>query len=157
MELVDIETRLIFAILNGKVSAAINRKLAHNFHNAGIDIGPEEWTVLLYLSERDGVIQNELCDATFTDKPGMTRLIDRMEHKHLAVRKVYAKDHRAHLVYLTEQGRQTKLRAQHIALRTLKEALRGLGLKEIQISQEVLRCIFDNMTREDTGGKSREA
>lgn len=148
MELVDIDTRLIFAILNGKVSAAINRKLAHNFYNAGFDLIPEEWTILLYLSEKDGVMQNELCEAIFTDKPGMTRLLNRMESKHLVLRKNYEADHRVNLIFLTEQGRQTKLRAQHIALRTLKEALRGLDLRDIQISQEVLRGVFNNMAND---------
>ena len=44
--LVDIDVRLIFAILNGKVSAAISRKLLHNFHAAGLDLTPEQWNVL---------------------------------------------------------------------------------------------------------------
>ena len=52
--LVDIDVRLIFAILNGKVSAAISRKLLHNFHAAGLDLTPEQWNVLQHLKQRDG-------------------------------------------------------------------------------------------------------
>ena len=82
----NFDTRLIFAILNGKVSAAINRKLYRNFRQNNLEITPEQWTVLLFLWEKDGVTQQELCNATFKDKPSMTRLIDNMERMHLVVR-----------------------------------------------------------------------
>ena len=66
MELLDIDIRLIFAIMNGKVSSAINRKLQRNFSAAGISITPEQWTVMLHLAERDGVTQQQLSTAAPT-------------------------------------------------------------------------------------------
>ena len=86
IEQFNFDIQLIFAILNGKVSAAINRKLSRNFRQNGMEITPEQWTVLLFLWEKDGVTQQELCNATFKDKPSMTRLIDNMERQHLVVR-----------------------------------------------------------------------
>lgn len=86
IEQFNFDIRLIFAILNGKVSAAINRKLSRNFRQNGLEITPEQWTVLIFLWEKDGVTQQELCNATFKDKPSMTRLIDNMERQHLVVR-----------------------------------------------------------------------
>ena len=144
MELLDIDIRLIFAILNGKVSAAINRKLVHNFHSANLDITPEQWTVLLYLWEQEGITQQQLCNATIKDKPGMTRLIDHMEREDLVIRVANKADRRTNLIYLTRKGRETKEKSQYIALKTLKEALQGLGNDELRISQEVLRKIFNN-------------
>ena len=52
-----VDQQLVFAILNGKVSTAINRKLYRNFRQNGIDITPEQWTILLALWEKDGVPQ----------------------------------------------------------------------------------------------------
>ena len=121
----NFDIKLIFAILNGKVSAAINRKLYRNFRQYNVDITPEQWTVLLYLWEKDGVTQQELCNATFKDKPSMTRLIDNMEH-------------------LTKTGRDLEEKSRFIANKTLKEALRGLSVEELSISQEVLRKVFLN-------------
>ena len=83
IEQFNFDIRLIFAILNGKVSAAINRKLYRNFRQGGLEISPEQWTVLIFLWEKDGVTQQELCNATFKDKPSMTRLIDNMERQHI--------------------------------------------------------------------------
>ena len=89
IEQFNFDIRLIFAILNGKVSAAINRKLSRNFRQNGLEITPEQWTVLIFLWEKDGVTQQELCNATFKDKPSMTRLIDNMERQHLVVDSVF--------------------------------------------------------------------
>ena len=117
IEQFSFDIQLIFAILNGKVSAAINRKLSRNFRQNGVEITPEQWTVLLFLWEKDGVTQQELCNATFKDKPSMTRLI----------------------------GRELEGKARFIANKTLKEALQGLTLEELKVSQDVLRKVFTNI------------
>lgn len=140
----NFDISLIFAILNGKVSAAINRRLIRNFRENDLDITPEQWTVLLFLWEKDGVSQQELCNATFKDKPSMTRLIDNMERQNLVVRIASKSDRRTNLVYLTRQGRELEDRARNVANRTLKEALTGVTTEELRISQEVLRKIFSN-------------
>ena len=138
IEQFNFDIRLIFAILNGKVSAAINRKLSRNFRQNGLEITPEQWTVLIFLWEKDGVTQQELCNATFKDKPSMTRLIDNMERQHLVVRISDKKDRRTNLIHLTKDGKELEER------QTLKEALRGITVEELSISQEVLRKIFFN-------------
>lgn len=138
------DIHLIFAILNGKVSAAINRKLLRNFRANDIDITPEQWTVLIFLWKKDGISQQELCNATFKDKPSMTRLIDNLERMHLVVRISDKHDRRTNLVYLTKDGKELEERAFVIANQTLKEALQGISVEELSISQEVLRKIFGN-------------
>lgn len=140
----NFDIRLIFAILNGKVSAAINRKLYRNFRQNNLEITPEQWTVLLYLWEKNGVTQQELCNATFKDKPSMTRLIDNMERLQLVVRVSDKHDRRINLIHLTDNGRNLEEKARFVANRTLKEALYGLTVEEIRVSQNVLRKIFTN-------------
>lgn len=144
IEQFNFDIQLIFAILNGKVSAAINRKLSRNFRLNDMEITPEQWTVLLYLWEKDGVTQQELCNATFKDKPSMTRLIDNMERQHLVIRVPDKKDRRTNKIHLTENGKKLEEKVRFIANKTLKEALHGLTLEELRISQEVLRKIFTN-------------
>ena len=137
IEQFNFDIRLIFAILNGKVSAAINRKLSRNFRQNGLEITPEQWTVLIFLWEKDGVTQQELCNATFKDKPSMTRLIDNMRISD-------KKDRRTNLIHLTKDGKELEERARVIANQTLKEALKGITIEELSVSQEVLRKIFFN-------------
>ena len=137
IEQFNFDIRLIFAILNGKVSAAINRKLYRNFRQNGLEISPEQWTVLIFLWEKDGV-------ATFKDKPSMTRLIDNMERQHLVVRISDKKDRRTNLIHLTKDGKELEEKARVIAGQTLKEALHGITLDELSIGQEVLKKVFYN-------------
>ena len=139
-----IDQQLVFAILNGKVSTAINRKLSRNFRQNGIEITPEQWTILLSLWEKDGITQQDLCNATFKDKPSMTRLIDNMEKQHLVVRISDKRDKRTNLVYLTKTGRELESQSFKIAISTLHEALQGITLDELKIGQDVLRKIFTN-------------
>ncbi|MBQ1974154.1 MAG: MarR family transcriptional regulator [Paraprevotella sp.] len=135
---------MIFAILNGKVSAALNRKFYRNFRLNNMDITPEQWTVLIYLWQKDGVTQQELCNATFKDKPSMTRLIDNMERQNLVVRISSKTDRRINQIHLTRTGRDLESKSRYVAHKTLKEALKGLSAEELRISQEVLKKVFAN-------------
>ena len=78
---------------------------------------------------------------TFKDKPSMTRLIDNMERQHLVVRISDKKDRRTNLIHLTKDGKELEERARVIANQTLKEALKGITIEELSVSQEVLRKI----------------
>ena len=44
----------------------------------------------------------------------------------------------------TKTGRELEEKARFIANKTLKEALQGLTLEELKVSQDVLRKIFTN-------------
>ena len=145
VEQFNFDIRLIFAILNGKVSAAINRKLSRNFRQGGLEITPEQWTVLIFLWEKDGVTQQELCNATFKDKPSMTRLIDNMERQHLVVRISDKNDRRTNKIHLTRTGKSLESKARKIANQTLIEALSGISVEDLKVSQDVLRAIFHNI------------
>ena len=144
MEQFKFDIQLIFAILNGKVSTAINRKLHRNFRQNDIEISPEQWTILLALWEKDGITQQELCNATFKDKPSMTRLIDNMERQHLVVRISDKNDRRSNLIHLTKTGRELENKAFKIANETLEQALHGIDMDDLKIGQEVLRKVFLN-------------
>lgn len=139
----DIET--LFAILNGKVSTAINRKLYRNFRKMNIDITPEQWTVLRYLWSKDGVTQQELCNATFKDKPSMTRLIDNLEKQQLVSRTSDPKDRRINIIRLTDKGKKLEEATQPLALNTMKEALSGLSEDEINAVGILLNKVFHNI------------
>ena len=137
MEQFKFDIQLIFAILNGKVSTAINRKLSRNFRQNGIEISPEQWTILLSLWEKDGVTQQELCNATFKDKPSMTRLIDNMERQHLVVRISDKRDRRTNLIHLTKTGRELEGKAFIIANQTLKEGLEGVSMEDLKTGMKL--------------------
>lgn len=139
------ELDLIFPIINGKVSIAINRKLFRNLKKEGLDITPEQWTVLSFLWKGDGVTQQMLCDATFKDKPSMTRLIDNLVKQGLVTRQTPPTDRRANLIYLTETGKAIQEKAERAVYDTMKYALAGIDEKGIEDVRRLLKIVFDNL------------
>lgn len=141
----DYDVRLIFAVLNGRVSAAINRRLMTDFEKKGIVISPEQLTVLSLLWKKDRVSQQELCNATFKDKPNMTRLIDSLEKMELVVRTPDESDKRNNLIVLTEHGKAIEEKAFKVANGTMLKALKGVTPEELAMGQKLLKKIFNNM------------
>ncbi len=139
------EIDLIFPIINGKVSMAINRKLFRGFRSAGLDITPEQWTVLCFLWKEDGITQQKLCDATFKDKPSMTRLIDNLVKLGLVKRENTTTDRRANLIYLTPTGKDIEGTATKVVYETMEFALAGLDKKDIENVRRLLKIVFDNL------------
>ena len=145
IEQFDFDVTLIFAVLNGRVSAAINRRLVMDFKKKGIDISPEQLTVLSLLWKKDRVTQQELCNITFKDKPNMTRLIDSLEKKGLAKRITDENDKRNNLILLTPEGKAIEEKAFLVANATMREALVNVTPQELAIGQDLLKKIFNNM------------
>ena len=125
MSVFAIDTQALFALLSGKISTAINRKLYRNFRKMNIDITPEQWTVLYYLWSKDGVTQQELCNTTFKDKPSMTRLIDNLEKQGLVTRSSDARDRRINIIRLTEKGSGLEEVTQALVVRGFVGAVSG--------------------------------
>ena len=144
MDALDLNLKLIFAILNGRVSSLINNRLEQNFLQAGLRLNSEDWSVLLFLSSHEGAIQQEICKEVFLGKVKLTRVINRLERRKLLARQTSKIDRRANTLHLTGEGNQLISKAQKIALLTLKETLKGLGLDELKIGQSVLQRIFHN-------------
>ncbi|MEO6819679.1 MAG: helix-turn-helix domain-containing protein, partial [Ginsengibacter sp.] len=83
----------LYSFITGKASTAIARRLQKNFKQSGIEITIEQWSVLYHLWKEDGRSQQQLCEATFRDKPSITRLVDNLEKSNL-VKRVAAKNDR---------------------------------------------------------------
>lgn len=145
MNFLALETEMLFILLSGKLSAAINRKLYRSFRKMGMDITPEQWTVLFYLWSKDGVTQQELCNATFKDKPSMTRLIDNLEKQSFVIRSSDKNDRRINIITLTEIGQKLEEATQPIVFSTMKSALNGLDENDIQTASFLLNKVFNNV------------
>ena len=145
IEQYDFDVSLIFAVLNGRVSAAINRRLMIDFKEQNIDITPEQLSVLSFLWKKDMVPQQELCNITFKDKPNMSRLLDSLEAKGLVKRQVDENDKRNNLIILTPEGRHIEQKAFKVANETMAKALYNVTPEELSMGQNLLKKIFNNM------------
>ena len=89
--------------------------------------------------------QQQLCDATFRDKPSITRLVDNLEKLKLVKRNASKEDRRKNLIVLTPVGKELEERCMEIANNTLNEALQGVTNGQIEIAKEVLQMVYDNL------------
>ncbi|NDV79663.1 MarR family winged helix-turn-helix transcriptional regulator [Dysgonomonas sp. 511] len=142
---IDHDLNLIFPIINGKVSMAINRMMYRNFRKEGLDITPEQWTVLAFLWKEDGVAQQTLCNSTFKDKPSMTRLIDNLTKQGLVYRNASETDRRSNLIFLTDQGKAIKEKATNAIATTMESALAGIDEEGLRHVRSLLAAVFGNI------------
>lgn len=136
----------LYSFITGKASTAIARRLQKKFNGAGVNLTIEQWSVLYHLWKTDGLSQQELCTATFRDKPSITRLVDNLE-KLLLVRRVSdGRDRRINKIYLTKNAEALELQTMQLAEQTLNEALAGVSQEQIDVCKEVLQQVYDNLS-----------
>ena len=99
-------------------------RLQKKFNKAGLNLTIEQWSVLYHLWKEDGKSQQELCNATFRDKPSITRLVDNLEKLNLVKRVASESDRRINLIYLTKQAQKLEEETMQLADETLNEALK---------------------------------
>ncbi len=136
----------LYSFITGKASTAIARRLQKNFKRAGIDITIEQWSVLYHLWKQEGQSQQQLCDATFRDKPSITRLVDNLEKQKLVKRIPSKDDRRINLIYLTKEALTLQEKTMALANKTLNEALTGVTIAQIDMAKEVLQKVYENLS-----------
>ena len=135
----------LYSFITGKASTAIARRLQKKLNASGLNITIEQWSVLYQLWKQEGLSQQELCDATFRDKPSITRLVDNLEKLNLVKRVAAANDRRINLIYLTRQGIKIEKETMQFAEETLNEALSGVAAEQIDVCKQVLQVVYDNL------------
>ncbi len=137
----------LYSFITGKASTAIARRLQKNFKESTIDITIEQWSVLYQLWKEEGQSQQQLCEATFRDKPSITRLVDNLEKSKLVKRVSSKNDRRSNLIFLTHEGKILEQKTMEVANQTLNEALQGVTNGQIEVAKEVLQMVYDNLAR----------
>jgi DNA-binding MarR family transcriptional regulator len=137
----------LYSFITGKASIAIARRLQKKFNGSGINLTIEQWSVLYHLWKEDGKSQQELCNATFRDKPSITRLVDNLEKLNLVKRVADEKDRRINKIYLTKAALKLQDDTMHLAEETLNEALGGVPPEQIEMCKVVLQKVYDNLNQ----------
>ncbi|MFM2139698.1 MAG: hypothetical protein RJA57_2005 [Bacteroidota bacterium] len=135
----------LYSFITGKASTAIARRLQKKFNSAGLNLTIEQWSVLYHLWKKDGISQQELCNATYRDKPSITRLVDNLEKLHLVKRVPSDDDRRINLIFLSRSAHKLQEEAMKLAEETLNEALETVPADKVEVCKEVLQIVYDNL------------
>lgn len=135
----------LYSFVTGKASIAIARRLQKKFNAAGLNLTIEQWSVLYQLWKQDGISQQDLCRATFRDKPSITRLVDNLEKLQLVKRVAAENDRRINKIHLTKQAFRLQEQTMELAEQTLNDALIGVTPTQVNLCKEVLQKVYDNL------------
>lgn len=136
----------LYSFISGKASTAIARRLQKKFNGEGLNLTIEQWSILYHLWKEDGLSQQDLCNASFRDKPSITRLVDNLEKLGLVNRVADKQDRRINKIYLTKAAQKLQEQSMGLAEETLNEALAGVPPEHVALAKEVLQKVYDNLT-----------
>lgn len=146
MVLIHFKKGELYSFITGKASTAIARRLQRKFNSANVNLTIEQWSVLYHLWKQDGMSQQELCNATFRDKPSITRLVDNLERSELVKRVPDGRDRRINKVFLTKHAQALEEKTMQLAEETLNDALAGVSQEQIEMCKEVLQKVYENLS-----------
>ena len=140
-----IDVEIVYALLSGKVTQAINRTLLFKLKEANIDLTPAQVAVLHTLWHRDGVTQREIADRTAKDKPSVPRILDDLEKLGLTKRKNDKQDRRSNKIFLTPKAEGIRNKVTEATIGALQEGCSGLNDKDVANVQRLMKAIFMNL------------
>jgi len=105
------------------------------------ELTPPQFSVLAFLWQQDGLTQTELSEKAQIDRTTIGGLLDRMARSNLLERRAHPQDRRAHLVYLTEQGKRLEPELTSLANEVLKRFTAGLSETDKQQLRNMLEIL----------------
>lgn len=88
------------------VTMAFRQFIQQKLKTAKLDLTFEMLQVLSYLSDHEGINQQEIANATVKDKASLTYLIDNLTGRGLVYRQEDEQDRRNKLIFLTPKARE---------------------------------------------------
>lgn len=128
----------------GRTTKLMGLCIMDEFNANGIDLSKEQWLVLKYLHENNGLIQNDLAFITDRSKTALTRLIQTMEKKNLVYRVSGKKDKRINRVFLTKKGEDTFNESLPHLEKLMDFLFQGLTQNQINKTIQILKKVQYN-------------
>lgn len=140
-----INNRDILHLLTGRTPMLINRLISVNLKKNEITLTKEQWSVMAVLWMEDGVSQQDLADATYRDRPGITRLVDNLEKEGWVERKPHATDRRTNLIFLTNKGKEIEKSVVKVINDTIDEITKDIKTEQLIQLRETFEQINQNI------------
>lgn len=134
-----------YSFLLDRTARRVKQYAQQRFKELGFNITVDQWIVLKHLHERKQMKQNELAELLFKDNPTLTRIIDLLCDKGLAIRNTHPADRRSFMVSLTKEGAK-KVQQLHPQVKNIRlKAWEGLSARDFNQFKKVLDTIYQNL------------
>ncbi len=125
----------------------VSAALREAFQDAGYDLTPEQWAVLLGLREEEGLNQSQLGEKTSKDRHNINRILKQLDKRGYIEKLHDKKDKRAFRVYLSPAGRSILKKLNPIALRHRDRVWNGFSKDDLLKIRDYLGHIIINLRR----------
>lgn len=107
----------------------------------GYDLTPQQFGLLGFLWQEDGITQAELSAKSQIDRTTMGGLIDRLEKEGLVARRTHPDDRRAYRICLTERGMAMESELVPLAVKAQETFIAKLDQQEVETLKSLLEKI----------------
>lgn len=128
------------AILSGLMKRQIYRIIS----DKGLDITPEQWSILSYLWEENGLSIGEIVSKSRKDFANVTRIVGKLQNQGYVLKKKSEKDGRSYLVYYTEKAEEIKSRVEECLKLSLNISLKDISKEEQKLFLQIIEKLEKN-------------
>lgn len=122
-----------------KFKSELHKKLAP------LNLTPEQWIVLMQLSETNGISQTEIARKIYKDTSTTTRLLDNLEKKEFIKRVPHHEDRRTILIYISEKALELNDKTFPVVSEILTKACKDIPEVNINQLKNLLNVIYKNL------------
>lgn len=127
------------------VNTAYRQYIQNQLKEHHVDLTFEMLQVMVCLWNKDGINQQEIANITVKDKASMTYLIDNLTKRGHLYRQEDGSDRRNKLIFLTEQGKNLKIKIQPFVNEMYDAAGKGIDGALLKQCMEILDKVECNL------------
>lgn len=138
-------------IINHKISMLsllMKRQVLKLIADNNLDITPEQWVVMFYLWQENGLSIGEIAQRSKKDFANVTRIVDKLIKMDFVTKKKSEKDGRIFHVYIQPKANNIKSDVQNCWKQASDIALQGISETEEQQLVNTLDKIESNLLRD---------
>ena len=147
-------------IVNHRISiiaVLMKRQVFKILADKNLEITPDQWVVMFYLWEENGLSIGEIARRSKKDFANVTRIVDKLEKRKYLTKKKSKKDSRVYNVFIRQKAAEIKEDIQNIWKQASDIALNGIKISEQQQLMETLIKIENNVLKSlDVGVEPKE-
>ena len=128
-----------------QIAQASRREMLAGFKEQGINLTPEQWSLLVELWKSERLSPSKLAERTGRDRPSTSRLIESLNKQGLVQRQYSSEDRRAYQVTLTEAGRDCHAKLLPIYNDIIKQTVKGFTQAQQKELSENLKQLYFNI------------
>ncbi len=130
--------------LTTTISRILQQKLQARFNQTELNTTPEQWRLLVLISNEKEMNQSQLAKLQYKDRAAIKRMLDNLEIKNLIVRKTGI-DSRSNIIALTEAGENVVKVFKKSSKDTIAEAMSCFTQEEAKTLNLLLNRLLENI------------